>query len=107
MENAVGYAVSGIKCDVQGCDYRDDTVRLLDYEKWLNKPCPKCGGNLLTEADLRLTKTMCAAADWINALGIPEARGGSKIKVRMHMDGSGIPKPEIIRLSDSKAESTT
>ena len=41
--------VSGIKCDNESCDYVDFTVPLEEYPNWVNKPCPKCGENLLTE----------------------------------------------------------
>lgn len=42
----------GLVCDNQDCDWRDDTIKLKDYKKWLNKPCPKCGMNLLTQHDM-------------------------------------------------------
>lgn len=45
----VELTISGIKCDY--CDYRDDSVEFSDYPKWLDKPCPHCGHNLLTETD--------------------------------------------------------
>jgi hypothetical protein len=41
--------ISGIQCDTPGCDYRDMEVLFEDYPKWVNKPCPKCGANLLTQ----------------------------------------------------------
>ena len=42
----------GIVCDNPACDYEDNTVLVEDYKNWINKPCPKCGENLLTEQDL-------------------------------------------------------
>ena len=39
----------GIKCDF--CDFSNMSVPVWEYSKWLNKPCPKCGKNLLTESD--------------------------------------------------------
>ena len=45
------YTGGGIKCDNSKCDFVDQSVRIQDYDKWLNKPCPKCGSNLLTQAD--------------------------------------------------------
>ena len=48
--------ISGIKCD--GCDYRNPDVLFDDYDNWLNKPCPKCGKNLLTEADYKTVKVL-------------------------------------------------
>lgn len=45
------FEVSGIKCDTKGCGWSDTSVLVIDYLDWVNKPCPDCGGNLLTEAD--------------------------------------------------------
>ena len=41
----------GIKCDAEGCGWREDNVNLDTLEEWRNKPCPKCGSNLLTDKD--------------------------------------------------------
>jgi len=62
-------------------------IKLEDYPQYLDKPCPQCGANLLTEADLNATQAMIAACDWVNSLGIPSG-DGPKTTVRMHMDGS-------------------
>lgn len=43
--------ISGIKCDTHHCNYEDRDVKFKDYEKWLNKPCPVCGRNLLTQSE--------------------------------------------------------
>ncbi len=43
--------IGAIKCDTVGCGWRDDTVHVDDYPAWLNKLCPNCGGNLLTQKD--------------------------------------------------------
>ena len=39
----------GIKCDNTKCDYIDLSVKFEEYPKWIDKPCPKCGTNLLTQ----------------------------------------------------------
>ena len=44
--------LNGIICDNANCDYKDETVTFEEIDKFLNKPCPKCGENLLTEQDL-------------------------------------------------------
>lgn len=49
MKEPLELIISGIKCDV--CSYRDNTVEFMDYPKWLNKPCPECQSNLLTQKD--------------------------------------------------------
>ncbi|HWY35832.1 MAG TPA: hypothetical protein VNX68_14410 [Nitrosopumilaceae archaeon] len=41
--------ISGIKCDVPHCNYRDDDVKFVDYPEYINKRCPACGANLLTQ----------------------------------------------------------
>lgn len=48
------FEVTGIKCDNKICDYHDDSILMKDYSQFLNKPCPKCGANLLTQADYDL-----------------------------------------------------
>lgn len=59
--------VGGLKCDHPGCDYHDDNVEFADYPQWLNKACPKCGSNLLTQADMDKTLEIFAAANALNA----------------------------------------
>ena len=39
-----------IKCDNAKCDHYEE-VDFEDYPKYVNKPCPKCGDNLLTRED--------------------------------------------------------
>lgn len=39
-----------IKCDNEVCNFIE-YMDHVDPEIWLNKPCPKCGENLLTEED--------------------------------------------------------
>lgn len=63
---------SGIKCDTPNCGWRDDSVKHEDYLQWVNKPCPKCGGNLLTEEDYRSAEILHLAADFINELSVDE-----------------------------------
>jgi len=53
-EEAITLNLGGIKCDY--CDFKDMSVPYEDYKNWLGKPCPKCGANLLTEADYKTVK---------------------------------------------------
>ena len=43
--------VTYMKCDALGCDYRTEDVSNETLVTYLNKPCPKCGENLLTDKD--------------------------------------------------------
>ncbi len=63
----------GLICDnTDNCDWVDDTIPFEDYALWVNKPCPKCGENVLTEADFNLAKTMRATVDFVNTLSEEE-----------------------------------
>lgn len=83
--------VSGIKCDNLACDYQDPSAKLDDYEVWLNRPCPKCGHNLLTEKDLKSVLAIKANIEWLNALKLPVRDDAKRVKVKVKHDGSGIP----------------
>ena len=72
MDKNVEYHVQGIQCDNTQCDYVDEDVKYEDYPEWLNKPCPKCGENLLTEADYNLLKLVIKTAEFVNELDFPE-----------------------------------
>jgi len=51
MANDFGMRINGLKCDNPTCDYKDMSIPVGDYEKYINMPCPKCGAPLLTQAD--------------------------------------------------------
>ena len=51
MKKLLSLNIGGIKCDNKSCDFADQSVTVDDYPNWVNKPCPRCGENLLTEAD--------------------------------------------------------
>lgn len=38
--------IGGLKCDNPECDYKDDTIDVVDYEQHIDKPCPDCGESL-------------------------------------------------------------
>ena len=58
------FGVYGIKCDA--CDYNDMSVPYDDYPSYINKPCPVCGENLLTEKDYKETVASVNAAKLLN-----------------------------------------
>lgn len=68
MEQNVQIKSSGLKCDNSKCDWRDDTISTETYSQWINKPCPKCGDNLLTLEDFQRSETLLAAAHLMNSL---------------------------------------
>jgi len=91
---AITLKASGIKCDAEGCDYLNDTVSFHDYGKWLNRPCPKCGSNLLTQADLTTLNRIMKFVRFANFILFPWAIlswiiGSSRIGLRIKMNGTG------------------
>lgn len=81
--------IRGIKCDAVGCGYSDPSAE--DVRVYLNRPCPNCGANLLTEADLALLDAMIACVDWVNSIAGPAPDGAVRDRFRVNMDGSGVP----------------
>jgi hypothetical protein len=55
--------IKGIKCDKPSCDYRDDSVTTSQYKEYIDKPCPKCGSNLLTYADYKTSMILLMIFD--------------------------------------------
>jgi predicted nucleic acid-binding Zn-ribbon protein len=89
LKDALHLTIKGIKCDNPDCEYRNEDVSMTDYEKWLNKPCPKCGSNLLTQADFDATRALIAATEVLNGV-IPKAEDDEKMAtVSIEMNGTG------------------
>ena len=66
MKKVVEHIARGIRCDA--CDWKNPNVKVEDSESWLNKPCPKCGANLLTETDLKIMESLLSLVEVINDL---------------------------------------
>lgn len=87
--------ISGIKCD--GCqDYYNKNVNVKEYKELVNKPCPKCGSNLLTEADFKTTNNVIFYTTIFNILLSPIqlflsifTKEEDKVEIPFDMDGSG------------------
>ena len=87
MNNALELNIYGIKCDA--CDYRNSNVKVEEYEKWLNKHCPKCGANLLTEEDFNNVKMLMSFTEEINKI-LPKRKDDDEIvSMSIEMNGTG------------------
>jgi hypothetical protein len=58
----------GLKCDNPDCDWTDMSIKVEDYPAWVDKPCPECGSNLLTQEDYDKTQVLMNAFDMINSI---------------------------------------
>jgi hypothetical protein len=81
-----------ITCDKPGCDFTipytpEGEANIRFY---INKPCPKCGENLLTEEDLKLYKDLMERINWINkwfswtTLFTPKPKNPDKVTLKFH-----------------------
>lgn len=98
---AIELEIKGIQCDNSECDFTDDTVKVADYQQWLNKPCPKCGSNLLTEEDMEAVKMITEIANSINEIVGEVPSDEPRTMLGVGMDGSGditIKKPNDQKL---------
>lgn len=59
---------SGLHCDNPKCDWEDKTVIFDNLKAWVNKPCPKCGENVLTLEDYVNAEQLRLTAEFINTL---------------------------------------
>lgn len=87
MKDAIKLNISGIKCDA--CDYKDMSVKVEEYPKWVNKPCPKCEANLLTESDFNNVQKMIEQVEEFNRTNQKRTVGGKNIRMTAEMNGTG------------------
>ncbi len=86
---AVDLKIGGIKCDNPNCDFRDDSVSVEDYKDWINKPCPKCGANLLTKKDYKTTKRIIKLCKIFNKIFPNDYNAEDQVKGKISMNGTG------------------
>lgn len=80
--------VSGIQCDNPNCDCIDYNVSVEQYLDYVNKPCPKCGANLLTEQDYQVVQVLLKAQNLISKL--PFGNKGKTSHFRVQTNGTGM-----------------
>jgi predicted nucleic acid-binding Zn-ribbon protein len=102
-EENLSVVITGIKCDNPVCDFADMGVKFEDYPQWLNKPCPKCGANLLTQEDFDTTNFIMNVAKAINTVPCPDSVKSDK-KAVMHLGFNGTGKVEILDIHESTEE---
>jgi ssDNA-binding Zn-finger/Zn-ribbon topoisomerase 1 len=97
--------IKGIKCDNPDCNYEEvikykngNTNEVIEeYKKWINKPCPKCGQNLLTLKDYIVLKMIILCVDILNTI-LPEPKNDEGKEVfSLEMNGTGKVKFKPIR----------
>lgn len=89
MDKALTLDIHGIKCDNKDCNYKDMSVKMEDYDKWLNKPCPECGQNLLTQEDYDISNEFVKLTNMINKIFPGPINDEPLFKTEIEMNGSG------------------
>jgi len=87
--NQLKMNIGGIKCDNKGCNFKDMTVLFEDYDKWLNKPCPECGSNLLTQQDFDTVKLLMDITGIINECVPGVAEDEELFRMSVEFNGTG------------------
>lgn len=90
MKDAITLTANGIKCD--HCDYRDASVLLEDIGEWVDKPCPKCGSNLLTKADYDSVVQIQELVGMLNVLTPMVEDDDEYSTIGLEMNGTGSVK---------------
>lgn len=90
--------INGIKCD--SCDYKDINVHMEDYDQWLNRPCPVCGNNLLTEPDYELVQQLTLLVETQNRNMPVNNTNEPILTATLEMNGSGSLTVENLELKE-------
>ena len=86
--NQLKINIGGIKCDNKECNFKDMSVQFEDYDNWLNKPCPKCGCNLLTQKDFDTVKILIDLTAIVNEC-VPEVAEDEELfKMSVEFNGT-------------------
>ena len=80
--------IHGLKCDKPGCNWNDMSVPYTDYEKSIDKPCPDCGSNLLTQSDYDQVLKMVQAVEMINMYSAEDLEEIAKNLTEEEIDGA-------------------
>jgi hypothetical protein len=98
LKDALELRIHGIKCDV--CDYREerngDKLTLEDCKQYLNKPCPKCGANLLTREDYDSIAAFMGGMNALNKILPPVDDNMQREVSNVEMNGTGDMKFKFI-----------
>lgn len=77
MEKEKGIiSLGGIKCSNPKCFYRNEDVKLEEYENWVGKECPDCGEILLTAEDMNTVKLLAGTISIANKLDTDKETNG-------------------------------
>jgi len=89
MKKNIEIEDTGLQCD--NCDWKDKSITFDIYKNWIDKPCPKCGENVLTEEDYTNAETLRNAIDILNSLSPDELEAMNKLAIESGIDYKNLP----------------
>lgn len=88
MNSETNFIGGGLKCDNPECDFVDMSIKVEEYESWLNAPCPKCGSNLLTQGDLDTVKMIIALGKLFYAAQDDDNENDKQVAMQFNFNGT-------------------
>ncbi len=89
----IEYEDTGLKCDNPNCDWTDTTISLNELSNYINKPCPKCGENVLTEEDYNNAMALEGMINVINSMTPEELAEFNENMLKLIETGAIQPPP--------------
>jgi hypothetical protein len=77
-KNMASVQGGGIGCDNPTCNYVDRNVKTDDFKNWIDKPCPECGENLLTQEDFDRSENLLDMIEKVNNMSQEDIQGMMK-----------------------------
>lgn len=68
MKDKIQLIESGLKCDNIECNWENKTIHHKDYFKHIDRECPKCGENILTQQDYNSAMLFHSVVDMVNGM---------------------------------------
>ena len=93
--------MGGLKCDNPSCDWRNDDIKVEDYENYIDYPCPKCGSNVLTMKDYKSFKAILKLVKVFNFI-LPKRKANSDNLANMRCEFKGDGKVNTVITEEEK-----
>jgi hypothetical protein len=85
--NAIEMLPGSLQCDAPSCGYvTEEKVSPADLSAWLERPCPKCGAPLLTEAGLEFVMILHSLAGSVNEVTGPVPDGAPRMIITIKQE---------------------
>ena len=105
MTNLIEANIGGLKCDNSICEYKDESIKVEEYEGYINHPCPECGSPLLTQADYDQVQNILRVLNMFSELpqdAVAETANGQQAKISFELNGTGEMNMSVEEFTEEK-----